>query len=366
MIKIVIRLLALSALFCTACHAHADTFKILDLGSSIAVSGTGGVLSPSGSVVGYAGSPRVAAIDTNGTIALLGTLSGIASNAFGINSMAYGINGAGKIVGQSYVSNINPNDHAFLYSNGKMTDLGTLGGSQSSAFGINNGGQVVGWADTASGNQRAFIDTNGKMLSLGSLGGNSYAYSINDNSQVVGYSFVNGNVQRAFIYASGVMTAIGTLGGNSYADEINNSGQVVGWSSLAGGANHAFLYSNGKLTDLGSLGGTDSAALGINNIGQVVGWSLTGSGSYHAFLDANGSMVDLNSLVSLPQGIYLRDASAINNAGQIIATGSNGDTYLLSVSVPEPPTYGLLVLSGFFLLATLIRRRNSVAAEKAI
>ena len=58
---------------------------------------------------------------------------------------ALGINDSGQVVGRSYTSSSYPfATHAFLYSNGVMTDLGTLGGTSSEAYGINAGGQVVG------------------------------------------------------------------------------------------------------------------------------------------------------------------------------------------------------------------------------
>ena len=65
-------------------------------------------------------------------------------------------------------------DHAFLYSNGTMADLGTLpGGSVSAAHGINASGQVVGYADTSSGYAHAFLYSNGTMTDLGTLPGGS-------------------------------------------------------------------------------------------------------------------------------------------------------------------------------------------------
>jgi probable HAF family extracellular repeat protein len=70
----------------------------------------------------------------------LGTLGGT-------QSYAYGINTAGQVVG--WATNIdNVYQHAFVYSNGTMTDLGTFGGPSSAATGINTAGQVVGWAQT--------------------------------------------------------------------------------------------------------------------------------------------------------------------------------------------------------------------------
>jgi probable HAF family extracellular repeat protein len=74
------------------------------------------------------------------TVTDLGTL--------GVGSAAYGINSAGQVAGVFYTPTA---EHAFLFSGGTMTDLGTLGGSSSLAYGVNAAGQVVGWA-SPSGN----------------------------------------------------------------------------------------------------------------------------------------------------------------------------------------------------------------------
>jgi probable HAF family extracellular repeat protein len=125
-----------------------------------------------------------------------------------------------------------------------VTDLGTLGGDISFAFGINNRGQVVGSSQTASGEEHAVLWENGTLTDLGTVGRDpqSVAFGVNELGQVVGYS----------------LTVMGTF--------------------------HAALWENGSITDLGTLGGTFSEAHNINNRGQVVGTSETATGQHHAAL----------------------------------------------------------------------------------
>ena len=131
------------------------------------------------------------------------------------------------------------------------------------------------------------------------------------------------------LYQGGTVTDLGTLGGaNSAAMAINQSSAIVGTSETASGAQHAFLYQNGQMHDLGVLntnvsqtfwGLAYSQANAINNAGEIVGESNS-----LAFLYENGKMYNLNSLVNIP-GVTLTSAYAINNLGQILATGFGND-----------------------------------------
>ena len=210
----------------------------------------------------------------------------------GTNAAAAAINGRGQVVGSSQIhEGSRAPFHAFLWENGKMTDLGTLGGRFSDATAINDHGQVIGQSDTANMQLHGFIWQRGRITDLGTLGGNeTRPLAINELGQVIGQSttpkgtahhFDNG---AAFEWQDGAMTDLGTLTLKRYpgypprstATAINDQGEVVGTTQTFGEIGHAFLWRDGKLTDLGTLGGgLASAATAIDDRGRIVGWSYT-------------------------------------------------------------------------------------------
>lgn len=87
------------------------------------------------------------------------------------------------------------------------------------------------------------------IIDLGTLGGTySHALGINDSGQVVGYASTTDDTigWNAFLYSGGVMNDLNNLlplGSGwllTYAIDINNSGQIVG-TGYIGGQTHAFL-----------------------------------------------------------------------------------------------------------------------------
>lgn len=135
---------------------------------------------------------------------------------------------------------------------GTIVDLGTLGGNGSEARGINDLGQIVGYAGRPDGVTHAFLRENGVMQDLGDLSVaeevTSWARGINADGVVVGFSQVSaGSGFEAFVWEAGVMRNLNDLipAGSGWALEqaaaINGSGQIVGEGTAPNGEQRGFI-----------------------------------------------------------------------------------------------------------------------------
>ncbi|HYE16621.1 MAG TPA: DUF3466 family protein [Pyrinomonadaceae bacterium] len=254
---------------------------------------------------------------TSYTVTDLGTLGGPESKAFGVNN-------SGRVVGHSQPA---PGSSLpFAWMGGAMTNMNSFGGTDGgAAYAVNESGYAVGNAAVSNNNAHVFVwsDIFGKK-DLGTLGGVfATAFDINDANQIVGQSEIGQLIDRGFVWDSANgMRQITTLGGNSSAARgINNLGQIVGYSATRTGQTHAFLLSDGTMTDLGTLGtGSLSFAYEINDAGQVVGYSTTSTGGispvFHAFLyTKEGGMQDLGALPGTSGRSVAYD---INAGGEVV------------------------------------------------
>lgn len=364
---------AVLGFFVLAAPASAQSYTAFDIGTlggkatyATAINATGQI---TGNSITVEGAYHAFVTESNGqTIKDLGTLAG------GDNSYGYGINASGQVTGESGLADslgvIKP--HAFIADiAGGMRPVTEWAWSH--GLNINNTGQVVGYIDEVGhiGSDAFVTNPNGSTASeIGGLHSNGdRATDINSSGQVVGSAHLSsGLFDHAYITSGNHVFAsdLGTLGGyTSSATGVNDSGKVVGYSEITtafASPIHAFITDiDSNMKDLGTLGGQGSFAADINSDGRVVGWAETDIGNRkHAFVTGpNGEgMTDLNSLVKLEKGVFLADATGINDRGQIIANASDGRAYLLS-PIPEPRTYAML-LAGLGLIGFMIRKRTVV------
>jgi probable HAF family extracellular repeat protein len=289
-------------------------------------------------------------------------------------SQATGINNRGLISGFTIAPD--RTSHAIVWYRRQVIDISQpgLGGSNSSAIGLNESGLVLVQAETSANDPENFCGygtshacvpalwRNGLMTPLPLLGGNNGAAGgVNNRGEAAGAAetgtsdsdcptgpLVNGTGPLKFDFAPviwgtkpGQFKPLPLLGGDrtGMALAINDVGQAVGISGSCSNtlfppftaAPHAVLWdSDGSVVDLLNLGGTGNpsvlaagnAALAINNRGQVTGTSsLAENVTHHPFLwTRETGMVDLDVL----PGDNIGAGLAINNHGEVVGASIAG------------------------------------------
>ena len=331
--------------------------------------------------VGEASAAKAAVAFPTFSIKNLGVLRG------GLDAEAFGLNTKGEIAGYGYTvfkhrGKTVATTHAFLYSGGKLHDLGTPPGTAASfGYGINSSGLMVA-AGLAGGRERPYTvqldkgraiwtrlpgttrNKTGVALALndsGTVAGwltgkgaamwrtqvrplraipiasthASQATSIDAAGNVAGFD-PTGAKQAAFWPASGSVSTLPGLGGRgSQARGVVATGVgediVVGSASTKHNVEQAASWSlhrasgrwtSSKPTALGVLSGfLYSRAYAANQSGWIVGYSFTHT-AFHAFLWKSGKMKALNDLIPKRSGWDLTWATAINSRGQIAGWGT--------------------------------------------
>ena len=305
--------------------------------------------------------------EKSGSIIDLGTLGGNQSLAGAINERGQVIGVAANTTPDAYsLFGWATETRGFIWEKGVMQDLGTLGGADTSLSGINESGQVAGVSYVNSNpppdpdlcgfpiTTHPFFWQDGKMVDIGTLGGTcGSTATINNRGQVAGFSNLPGTsnlpgdyVIHPFLW-DGKLTDLGTFGGTfGLANWLNDAGEVTGVASTVDDQEfHAFFWKNGVMIDIGTIKeDVCSIAHFINSKGQVVGTSgCTEEGfEVHGFLwQPGGSIIDLNDFVPPGSDLRVTDGETINDRGEIAGSGllPNGDFHAV-VLIPCDDEHG--------------------------
>lgn len=258
-----------------------------------------------------------------------------------------GINAGGDIVG-SWTQSDNTTYHGYLVtSDNTLIDLETLGGAYSYALGVNDSRQVCGYSATT-GDTLAFRWQDGVMTPLGSLGsGFSVGNAINAAGQVAGTSASAEGWQHAFRYSDGAgMEDLQTLEDilMSQGQFINDRGDVAGWYLPQNCMQRTFIYTDETgMLDIGAIADGMLIPNGLNNRAQIVGQAIRGDNWQQSafFWSAATGLIDVNDVLSSPVGFRLVEALAINDAGQILARGTDAQGKTKAVLLtPQLPGAG--------------------------
>ncbi|MEQ2007766.1 MAG: hypothetical protein ABMA26_13300 [Limisphaerales bacterium] len=331
-------LLAIAMGFSAAvAHGQGSFYQITDLGVLGAPADKPSALNRAGVAVGTRSMPG-----RDGPV----SRAFIRTNAFhelgppGVLTFASDLNELGDTVGWSRLPQAGGRqvDRAVLWQKGNHIELGTFGGANSRAFGINERVDIAGTAQTTNGAFHAFLWRQGKLEDLGTLGGrNSYGHAINSAFDIAGVAETAQQLRHAFLYTGGKMRDLGTLGGLiSQANGLNEAGDVVGFAQNAAGQSRAFLFTKGKMSDLGTLGGPGSFANAINNRQHIVGAAQLATGENRAFLWRDGKMWDLNQFLPPNSGWFLLEATDLNETGQVLCLARTKNGQLRGVLVTPP------------------------------
>jgi probable HAF family extracellular repeat protein len=222
-----------------------------------------------------------------------------------------------------------------------LIDLGTLGGSVSSAYDVNNRDEVVGEATSLDdAHTRAVLwDARGRIHDLGTLGGDySRADKINDRGQVVGISMNAQRQNRVFMWAARTgMVDLNFPDGRVTINGFNDSGEIVGGLvAQAKGNPMPFKWTReAGVIELDLLGGTYGTATAINDEGEIVGWIYDGATRPVRWTGDHG--VRLPRLAARDEDYPLDESYslpfAINNRGFIVGRDTTAD--LISIQWPS-------------------------------
>jgi len=239
-------------------------------------------------------------------------------------TQAFGINDGGTIVGvYKDASGLN---HGFSLSGGTYTPINYPGALDSPIGGtllggVNDAGTIVGTYFDASALPHGFSLSGGTYTPINYPGfvTLTWASGISNAGAIVGY-YDDTSGQHGFSLSGTSYTSLDYPGAlYTWASGINNRDTIVGWYFDASAVQHGFSLSGGTYTPIDYPGASYTQAFGINDGGTIVGTYFDTSGLNHGFSLSGGTYTPLD----YPGTVSTTQANGINNAGTIV--GEYGD-----------------------------------------
>jgi uncharacterized membrane protein len=235
-----------------------------------------------------------------------------------------GINDLGHVVGSSMVDVFDPRSTGFVLADGQFKAINVPGATSLTPQSINKHGSIVG-SLVENGTQKAFLFENDQLTIFDVPASEvclSSAFTINNRGQVVGEYLDQcnvGNRQHGFLYDDGKFSSIDFPGADgTVVNGINNEGDIVGffYGAPAGGmTTSGFIKKNDRafrVVDVPFPGTISTSVNGINNDGDMVGTFSSNDMGVGSFVYVNRKFVELE----FPSAI-MTIALAINKRGQI-------------------------------------------------
>jgi uncharacterized membrane protein len=282
----------------------------------------------------------------------------------------FGINDRGEVVGSYRDAAFQ--SHGFFRdaaSNFAPVDVPFLNASNTTAYGLNNQGQIVGSYNTgAFQNLHGFVLQQGQFHAIDvpfSGSSNTEAFGINGQGEIVGGYFLSsmrGGSEHGFLDSSGVFTSLEVPSAElTEVNGISNTALIVGSFSDANFNQHGFVLKEGLFQVIDDPSATNGTrAFGVNDLGQIVGDYFTAEfgGRVHGFLLDAGVF----NAIDVPfRGSFNTVVRGINDRGDLVglfsdAQGEHGFIATPQTAVPEPSSVLLLGVG----IAALFRFRAGV------